>query len=76
MMHVMVDAVNICLRSLRSLVVVCIATDLVSAMLVITVNGEKFAGLNFQVFCGFQEHCKRFSVNIIQASYNGVVLVL
>ena len=38
-----------------------------------TVNGEKFAGLNFRVFRGFQGYCKRFSVNIIQASYVGVV---
>ena len=44
-----------------------------------TVNGERFAGLNFRIFRGFQEHCESFPVNIhfiIQASYNGVALVL
>ena len=35
-----------------------------------TVNGERFAGLNFR---GFHEHCESFPVNIIQASYNRVV---
>ena len=34
-----------------------------------TVNGERFAGLNFH---GFQEHCECFLVNIIQALYNGI----
>ena len=29
-----------------------------------TVNGERFTGLNFHVFRGFQEYCKSFSVNI------------
>ena len=29
-----------------------------------TVNGERFAGLNFHGFRGFQEHHKGFSVNI------------
>ena len=29
-----------------------------------TVNVERFAGLNFHVFCGFQEHCKSFPVDI------------
>ena len=28
------------------------------------VNGERFAGLNFRVFHGFQEYGKSFSVNI------------
>ena len=45
----------------------------------ITINEERFAGVNFCVFHGFQEHRKSFSVNIhfiIQASYNGIVLVL
>ena len=44
-----------------------------------TVKGERFAGLNFRVFHGFQEHCESFPVNInfiIQASYDGIVLVL
>ena len=38
-----------------------------------TINGERFAGLNFRVFHGFQEHRESFTVNIhfiIQASYN------
>ena len=42
---------------------------------VATVNGQRFAGLNFR---GFQEHRESFSVNIhfvIQASNNGVVSV-
>ena len=38
-----------------------------------TVNGERFAGLNFHVFCGFQEHRESFPVNLGQASYDGVV---
>ena len=29
-----------------------------------TVNGERFAGLNFCIFHGFQEYRKSFSVNI------------
>ena len=29
-----------------------------------TVNGERFAGLNFRVFLGFHEYCESFSVNI------------
>ena len=29
-----------------------------------TVNGERFAGLNFHVFHGFQEYRGSFSVNI------------
>ena len=43
----------------------------------ITVNGERFAGLNFHVFSQF--FSESFPVNIhfiIQASCNGVVLVL
>ena len=39
----------------------------------IAVNGERFAGLNFRIFCVFQEHHKSFPVHIIQALYNGVV---
>ena len=31
---------------------------------VYTVNRERFAGLNFCVFRGFQEHCESFPVNI------------
>ena len=38
-----------------------------------SVNGERFAGLNFRIFCGFQEHRESFPVNIIQALYNGIV---
>ena len=38
-----------------------------------TVNGERFAGLNFHVFRSFQEYHERFSMNIIQASYDGIV---
>ena len=37
-----------------------------------TVNGERFAGLNFRIFHGFQEHCKHFPMNfhfIIQTLY-------
>ena len=30
----------------------------------LTVNGERFAGLNFRGFHGFQEYCESFSVNI------------
>ena len=39
-----------------------------------TVNGERFAGLNFCVYCSFQEYCESFFVNIyiIQASYDGI----
>ena len=29
-----------------------------------TVNGERFTGLNFRVFCGFQEHRESFPMNI------------
>ena len=29
-----------------------------------TVNEERFAGLNFRGFHGFQEYCESFSVNI------------
>ena len=29
-----------------------------------TVNRERFAGLNFHVFCSFQEHPESFPVNI------------
>ena len=29
----------------------------------VTVNGERFAGLNFRGFRGFQEHHESFSVN-------------
>ena len=35
-----------------------------------TINWERFAGLNFHVFCGFQEYCEIFSgilIYIIQA---------
>ena len=43
-------------------------------MAIHTINMERFAGLNFCVFCGFQEYHKSFSMNIyIQALYNGVV---
>ena len=45
----------------------------------VTVNGERSTGLNFHVFHGFQEHRKSFPLNIhfiIQASFNGIVLVL
>ena len=38
---------------------------------------ERFTGLNFHVFHGFQEYCESFSVNIyLQALYNAVVQVL
>ena len=30
----------------------------------LNVNGERFAGLNFRVFRGFQEHRKSFPVNL------------
>ena len=33
-------------------------------MIVNTVNGERFAGLNFHGFRGFQEYHESFSVNI------------
>ena len=29
-----------------------------------TVNRERFAGLNFHVFCGFQDHPESFPLNI------------
>ena len=29
-----------------------------------TVNGERFAGLNFHIFCSFQEYRKSFSMDI------------
>ena len=29
-----------------------------------TVNGERFTGLNFRIFYGFQEYCESFSVTI------------
>ena len=36
-----------------------------------TINRERFAGINFCVFCSFQEYHESFSMNIIQASCNG-----
>ena len=53
--------------------------QLISLIDIDTINGERFTGLNFCIFHGFQEHRVRFPVNIhfiIQASYNGIVLVL
>ena len=38
-----------------------------------TTNRERFAGLNFHVFRDFQEYHESFSVNILQALYNGVI---
>ena len=35
-----------------------------SEVLVSTVNGERFAGLNFRIFHGFQEHRESFPVNV------------
>ena len=49
------------------------------ALTLFTVNWERFTGLNFRVFYGFQEHRESFAVNIhfiIQALCNGIVLVL
>ena len=45
----------------------------IATQLQYTVNRERFAGLNFCVFHGFQEHHESFPMNIIQASYNGIV---
>ena len=36
-----------------------------------TVNGERFAGVNFRVFQGYRE--RNISVNVIQASFNDIV---
>ena len=44
----------------------------------ISVNMERFAGLNFHIFHGFQEYHKTFFVNIylyIQSSYNAIVYI-
>ena len=38
-----------------------------------TINGERFTGLNFHVFHGFQEYRESFSMNIGQALYDGAV---
>ena len=39
-------------------------------MLPYTVNGERFAGLNFRVFRIFQEWSESFPIYITQALYN------
>ena len=41
--------------------------------IIITVNVERFTGLNFCVYCSFQGYREIFSVNIHLALYNGVV---
>ena len=38
-------------------------------------NEERFAGLNFHVFCSFMSTANFFPVNIIQTSHNRVVQV-
>ena len=65
-MHVMVDAVNICLRSLHSLVVFFIAADLVSGMPTFSNYRKrgKICWAKLSLFRGFQEHCESFPVNI------------
>ena len=66
MMHVMVDAVNICLRSLHSLVVVFIAADLVSTMPTFS-NYRKRGKIHwakFSRFLWFSRALRKFPVNI------------
>ena len=41
-----------------------VACTYIVLKVVYTVNGERFTGLNFHVFHGFQEHRESFPVNI------------